>query len=159
MHLIPTNKPPLSQVLPPQCLHVNVDSLLCQLLLLLIQLFAELLVVPFPFLAHHLLRGQRLAGAGLRVGVVGRPTGPLLRVLLLAVLGPSVLKPYGDARLLIAKNHFEINLNVFVLHEVSFSLPQTICHRLQEKMIPDLNCMKEWFLNNLNVNCSVKAHR
>lgn len=86
-------------------LHVDVDPLGRQLLLLLLQLFEQLLLPPVPLLPLQLFVRDRLPGAGLGVGVVGRAARTLLRVLLLAELGTTILEPY-------LKNGIE-NYNIF----------------------------------------------
>ena len=68
-----------------------------ELLLLFLERLDEFLVLALALLALQLFGGDRLARAGLRVRVVRRPARSLLRVLLFAPLGPSVLKPNLEA--------------------------------------------------------------
>ena len=72
---------------------IDVDPFESELLLLLLERLEQLLLLAVALLALELLRRDRLAGARLRVGIVRRPAGALLRVLLLSPLGAPVLEP------------------------------------------------------------------
>lgn len=78
----------------PQTSQIHLDALQCQFLLLLLQGLEQLLLLPISLLPFQLFRWNRFTGARLRMSVMGRPTGSLLRVLLLPPLGPPVLEPH-----------------------------------------------------------------
>ena len=64
-------------VIPPQLVEVDVDAFGGQLLLLLLQLLHQLLLPTVFLLLLEFFAGNRLAGAGLRMGVVRRSTWAL----------------------------------------------------------------------------------
>ena len=85
--------PPLRLPVSAQRLDVHLDALERQLLLLLLERLEDFSLLAILLLAQKFVVRNRLAAARLRVRVVRRPARALLRVVLLAPLGPPVLVP------------------------------------------------------------------
>lgn len=84
----------LGEVLSLEGHQVHGDAFGAEFPGLAFQRFLELLPAPGPFSRSEFRWRDGLSGAGLGMGVVRRPARALLRVLLLAPLGPAILEPH-----------------------------------------------------------------